>query len=408
MPDTLLGGIVINEILANPVIPGGGGGFDTDGNGTINARDEFLELYNSSAAPINVSGVQLWDTNSNLWFTFPPGTTLQPGARAMVIAAVQAGGSLPTGGPDDLFFNAARGVAVLNNSGDNVVVYDPASNTYIQAHYGTAPLIDPTAAGGFTGFPTSATRIGEGEFVGTAPAGSSIQRAPDGGSRFVTGTPTPGLGNICFADGTRLLTRHGEIPIESLKAGDMLVTADHGLRRVSWVFRKTWSRQDQQADPARRAVSIAENALGPGMPHKRLLLSQQHRLLVSGPIVARMFGQAEVLVPAKALLRLEGVTLAPPRRSITYYHVLLEGHQVLFANGLPAESLHLGPMARATLPAEALAEVEALLERPIEQLGLSTVRDCAGLRRSHTLLRRHRANSRPLDMPRPAATRRRH
>lgn len=109
MPDTLLGGIVINEILANPVIPGGGGGFDTDGNGTINARDEFLELYNSSAAPINISGVQLWDTNSNLWFTFPPGTTLQPGARAMVIAAVQAGGSLPTGGPDDLFFNAARG-----------------------------------------------------------------------------------------------------------------------------------------------------------------------------------------------------------------------------------------------------------------------------------------------------------
>ena len=98
MADTLLGGIIINEILVDP---NGASNYDTDGNGTAGATDEYVELYNSSSTAIDISGLQLWDQGVGNWFTFPSGTILQPGGHAMVMSGVQAGGSLPTGGPDD-------------------------------------------------------------------------------------------------------------------------------------------------------------------------------------------------------------------------------------------------------------------------------------------------------------------
>ena len=83
MPDTLRGGIAINEILAwpdaEPV------GFDTDGSGHTAAGDAFIELINMSSEAIDISGIELWDPGYGLWFTFPDGTVLQPGATAVVL-----------------------------------------------------------------------------------------------------------------------------------------------------------------------------------------------------------------------------------------------------------------------------------------------------------------------------------
>lgn len=53
MADMLRGGLVINEIHAQPI---GGGGFDTDGNGTVSALDEYLEIYNASGQPVDLGG----------------------------------------------------------------------------------------------------------------------------------------------------------------------------------------------------------------------------------------------------------------------------------------------------------------------------------------------------------------
>jgi len=58
MPDQLLGGIIINEVLVDP---NGANNFDTDGNGSAQGRDEFLELRNISDSAIDISGVELWD-----------------------------------------------------------------------------------------------------------------------------------------------------------------------------------------------------------------------------------------------------------------------------------------------------------------------------------------------------------
>lgn len=228
MADQLLGGIVINEILVDP---NGANNFDTDGSGTAAATDEFVELYNTSNVAIDISGVQLWDQGAGNWFTFPAGTILQPGAHAMVMVGLQPGGSLPTGGANDLFFDAGRGTAVLNNAGDNVVLHDPTSDTYVQATYNGDTLDDPTSA--YSGFSGSATRIGAGEDFGDDSDGFSIQRGPDGSDEFENQeTPTPGTTNICFTQGTLFDTPLGSRPIERLNTGDMLITKDNGAQKI--------------------------------------------------------------------------------------------------------------------------------------------------------------------------------
>ena len=391
MPATLLGGIAINEILVDP---NGANNFDTDGNGTAAANDEFIELYNTSSSAIDISGLELWDDGVGHWFTFPPESELQPDARAVVVVGVQTGGSLPTGGPDDLTFDNGRGSAVINNGGDNVVVYDPANDEFIQATFNGDAADDPP--NDYAGFSATATRSGVTEDFGNDTDGLSLQRASDGSDSFTSDTPTPVKVNVCFADGTRLATPQGEIAIENLAQGDKLLTADRGAQTVRWVYHKTWSRAQVLADPGRRPVCIRSGSFGAGLPRRDLLVSQQHRILVSGPIVRRMFDADQVFLPAKTLLCLPGVTLISPDESVSYYHILLDHHEVLFANGIAAESLHLGPMALASIPPDALDEVEALLGARIETLSHPLSRPCSNARKASRLIERHLWNSRPL------------
>ena len=399
MADTLLGGILINEILVDP---NGALNFDTDANGTAAATDEYVELYNSSNSAIDISGLELWDGGVGNWFTFPPGTILQPGAHALVISSVQSGGSLPTGDPGDLFFDAGRGSPLINNGGDNVVLFDPTSDTFVQATYNGDPLDDPTlGGGGYAGFSATATRIGSGENFGDDTDGLSVQRAGDGSDTFTTDAPTPGVTNVCFASGTLLATPEGERPVEHLKVGDKVVTVDQGVKSIAWVFSKTWSPSEVVRSPNLAAVLISKGAFGLGLPSQDLRLSQLHRVLVQGPIAKRMFDVAEVLIPAKALLALEGVCIELPKDDITYYHVMLESHEVLYANGILAESLYLGRQALKSVPKPYWQEIETILGTSIDTIhkGLDQVQPARVLsrtKRAKRLVKRHAKNRRPL------------
>lgn len=170
MVDVLRGGIAINEVLVDP---NGAINYDTDGNGTAANTDEYVELVNTSGSAIDIGGLQLWDAGTGLWFTFPDSPLmLEPGAHALVITGVQTGGSLPTGDPDDLFFDAGRSSPLINNGGDNVVVYDPLADEYILATYnGDAQDTPETDYAGFSG---TATQVGAGENMGNDTDGLSL------------------------------------------------------------------------------------------------------------------------------------------------------------------------------------------------------------------------------------------
>lgn len=157
---------------------------------------------------------------------------------------------------------------------------------------------------------------------------------------------------VCFASGTMIETDRGARPVETLKVGDLVLTLDHGLQHLRWI-----GSSHLRTDDRTRPIRIARHALGIGYPQHDLLVSPQHRILVRSRIAKRIFGEAEVLIAAKKLLGVPGVAQAPQHVQVTYWHVLFDTHEIVFANGTPAESLYTGPMALAALDAKAREDV---------------------------------------------------
>jgi hypothetical protein len=134
----------------------------------------------------------------------------------------------------------------------------------------------------------------------------------------------------CFAAGTRIMTARGEVPVEALRAGDMVVTlglqGPH-LRPVRWIgHRAVDCRRHPRPDQV-VPVRILAGALGPGVPARDLVVSPDHALHVEG-----------VLVPAAALVDGHGVRRDRGVGKVQYFHVELDAHDVLLAEGAPAES----------------------------------------------------------------------
>ncbi|OAN76649.1 hypothetical protein A8B78_03305 [Jannaschia sp. EhC01] len=193
----------------------------------------------------------------------------------------------------------------------------------------------------------------------------------------------------------------GERPVEELSVGDLVLTADHGPQPITWIFAKTWTPVEVAAAPNLAPVLIQSDALGPGVPSRDLRVSRLHRVSVQGAIARRMFGTDEVLIPAKALLPLVGVTLDMPTKDVTYYHVMLARHEVVLSNAVRTESLFLGQQVLTSVPAEALEEICTLLDLSREQLSdqggvMAPARALVGGRRAARLVLRHVKNSRAL------------
>ncbi len=133
--------------------------------------------------------------------------------------------------------------------------------------------------------------------------------------------------NPCFAAGTRLLTTRGEVAVEALKIGDVLITHAGEEQAVQWIGRREVEISAHPRPETVRPVVIEPGALGEHMPVRRLVLSPDHALLLDG-----------VLVPAKALLNWTSIRQDITARGVTYLHVELERHDVVLAEGTPAES----------------------------------------------------------------------
>lgn len=175
--------IEFSEILADP---NGDNDFDTDGNGTADTNDEFVELHNNSTTPIDISGWQLWDKGNGLWFEFPPNTILKGNRYVVVIADIAEDGQLPTTDSENLAFSAGRGGnGVLNNGGDNIVLYAPNEDSFRQLVYGNADIDDPTT---YDGFSTTATRLNNIENWGRPAEGVSLIRSTEGDTQTVLHT----------------------------------------------------------------------------------------------------------------------------------------------------------------------------------------------------------------------------
>ena len=190
---------------------------------------------------------------------------------------------------------------------------------------GTATLADYQAALDSITFSSSSTddTLGGTDLTRTISWAVNNGAATNAGSNIVTSTVdvTP-----CYRQGTRILTARGDIAVEDLREGDIAITADGERRPVMWIgFRKL----DLRKHPDPRAVwpvRISAGAFGENQPRRDLWVSPGHNILVEN-----------VLVPASLLAN--GATIAQVETdTVTYYHVELDAHDILLAEGLPAES----------------------------------------------------------------------
>lgn len=154
---------------------------------------------------------------------------------------------------------------------------------------------------------------------------------------------------ICFTPGTRLRTDRGEVAIEDLDIGDRLMTRDDGPREVIWSGHRRMSGARLFALPDQRPIRIRVNALGLDRPDGDLVVSPEHRLLIGGDTPRDLWSEAEVLVRAGDLVGDRGITVDHSLRETWYIHLMLERHQVIWANGVQVESFHPGFMGLDTL-----------------------------------------------------------
>lgn len=160
-------------------------------------------------------------------------------------------------------------------------------------------------------------------------------------------------GVVCFAAGTRILTPQGEVLIEQLRRGDLVVTRDNGAQAIVWIGSRHVSGPELERNPKLKPIWISHSVTGGDAP---MVVSRQHGLLV------RLDDSKETLVRAGHLARMRGgkARVMEGCRKVTYFHLMFEAHEILYANGGPAESFYPGPNAFCALPLAAREEVLSL------------------------------------------------
>ena len=135
---------------------------------------------------------------------------------------------------------------------------------------------------------------------------------------------------VCYAEGTMVEAIDGEVAVESLRPGDQVMTLCDGEFvpvPVIWIGHR---RVNVAAHPQPRMIApirIEQSAFADNVPHRDLLVSPDHAILTDGKLIC-----------ARQLTNGATIRQDTDRNSIVYYHVELEKHAIMLAEGLPAES----------------------------------------------------------------------
>ena len=256
----------------------------------------------------------------------------QPGELTLNAGSIVGTGTLAAGSAGDLVVNATTVVATqtveFTNAGTfgvltigtlagfSAVIGDFNAQAEIVLA-GTSIVSDAYSNGTLTLF-------GAGEVtLGTLAIGGSVNTA------LLTVNAAGGVGAVapCFAAGTRIATRRGEVAVEDLAVGDLVPTVLGGTDEpVVWLGRR---EVDCARHPEPRKVwpvRVMAGAFGAGVPHSDVWLSPDHAVYVG-----------EVLIPVRFLVNGTSIAQVAVER-VVYYHVELPRHDVLLAQGLEAES----------------------------------------------------------------------
>ena len=159
--------------------------------------------------------------------------------------------------------------------------------------------------------------------------------------------PISGLVEDCFVAGTLVETPNGAMPVERLQAGDMVTTADGRAVRLTWVGHRRTDASALRAD--QRPVGIF-----PKDGRAQIWLSPLHRILVTDPILDRLFAEPAALIAARDMPDLSKWDGS----DIHYVHLLTEAHDLVLANGIPVETLYPPRLSKTRLEGLDPLEIE--------------------------------------------------
>jgi hypothetical protein len=133
---------------------------------------------------------------------------------------------------------------------------------------------------------------------------------------------------LCFARDTAISTTKGAVNVQDLAIGDIVRTSTGQAVPVKWIGRQTV--QKLIAGPNMQPVRICAGALGDGLPHSDLTVTADHGMIIDALVI-----NASALVNGTTI---DWVPMADLPDQVTYYHIETENHDVILANGAPAET----------------------------------------------------------------------
>ncbi|WP_052249508.1 Hint domain-containing protein [Tateyamaria sp. ANG-S1] len=263
---------------------------------------------------------------------------------------------------DDGFQDDPNGTALNQILRDDINTTDASGNP-IQIGAGAVLEVEftltATPVGGGTPIDLLFVAAGPGEnqgnltlVVSTAPlvpgATYDIAFKNDGG-----GTPYGEI--VCFARGTLIRTPAGDVPVETLRVGSRVLTLDEGAQRITWAAQRMILFPKGDDVP----VWVAPDTFGPDKPYAPTALSPRHCLLRTDPAFQLMFDTSEILVAARDCIDGDAITQDLDGKAIEYFHFMVDGHGLIWANGMVAETFYPGPVARKSLDPMARARLVA-------------------------------------------------
>lgn len=146
--------------------------------------------------------------------------------------------------------------------------------------------------------------------------------------------------SICYLAGTLIAPPHGEVPVETLRTGNLVMTRDRGAQPLVWTSSTRVTREVLDQAPNQRPIRIEAGALGNGLPRRSVEVSPQHRVLVR-------HGGREYLISARHLMMagVAGVSVRQDDSEFTLVHIAFAQHEIVLAEGAEMESFFTGPMA---------------------------------------------------------------
>ena len=208
------------------------------------------------------------------------------------------------GAADDTFVENANGDTIDGGAGANTVVLRLNQADYTMTRTPANVVTVTTRAGG----------------VSDTLSNVSTLRFADGSTMLTNAI-------ACYARGTRLAVPDGQALVERLAIGDSVVTASGYVRAVKWIGTRAYAGPFLAANPGAQPIRVHAGAIADGIPMRDLHVSARHALFIDG-----------LLIPAESLVNGVSVTRCTDWAEVEYFHIELHSHDILLAEGCPAES----------------------------------------------------------------------